>query len=143
VFTLVLLKAWVTSERCSVFRFAVAPAVVFEDAELEDVLDDAPAVLLFCCAVPLCWVVDPCCVAEPDCCVVVPDPDDVPCCWEEPVVERGWLSLEVCDVALEPVFAFSCDPVADWDEPCCGRFCSSDAWVELCDCVGVPAVAGF
>jgi hypothetical protein len=47
---LVLLKACVTSVRCSVFRFATefvdVLEVVFDDAEVDDVL--------FCWVVPLC-----------------------------------------------------------------------------------------
>jgi hypothetical protein len=52
VLTLELLKACVTSVRRSVFRLATAfvdvPEVVFDDAEVDDVL--------FCCVVPLCCV---------------------------------------------------------------------------------------
>src|SRR3712207_4937718 len=79
VFTLVLLKACVTSERCTVFRLAVAPDAVLDEGSVVEVLADAPAV-------PLCCVGDPCCAVEPDCCVPDADPDCVLCCWDVPVV---------------------------------------------------------
>jgi hypothetical protein len=47
VLTLVLLKAWVTSVRCSVFRFAVAPIVAVDDWAVDDVLEDAPFASFF------------------------------------------------------------------------------------------------
>src|SRR3712207_3479479 len=141
VLTLVLLKACVTSVRCSVPRLATAfvevPEVVFDDAEVDDVL--------FCCEAPLCCVVDCCEVlfcwaAEPDGCVPVVEPDCVLCCCEEPVVERCWLSV-AGEVEPEPVFWLSCEPVADCDEPCCGRFWLSDACAGFCEPVAAPASA--
>ena len=52
-------------------------------------------------------------MVDPDGCVADAEPDWVLCCCDEPVVERGWLSVAVCDVELEPVFWLSCEPVAD------------------------------
>ncbi len=59
VFTLVLVKARVTSERCSVFRFATAldEETRVDEAE-DDVLDEDSAV-------PPCRVFEPCPAAEP------------------------------------------------------------------------------